>query len=375
MANDLIPLGRPRNSEKKDFNIWPVGGRGGGGGIPSTAKTRYTFWLDHNVFATAIKKIIAQNVNFQVFSDPAGNFPVPFWLRIEQSNDCPSEIAMQASEIAATKTLYFSAASIPPYYLNTNFTGQPTDFNYQNDQGRYAYNAYSGNGFGLAKSGSGAFDAIFQSFVPQSPVLTGLWIKRLFRVGSQTDHTLYSDLTVGLYDSNLALVGVIGKLKKNYPMAYGNNPPVLSVNYNTVYYVTADDAQQYWVDIDQVQFIPDKPLPLKPNDTYYIGIMPDTFGTAFNYAVGSNADPTTGNYGGKGRYIFGQAFSANKTGAVFTSVSPIGTDLSIGFTTQRNTGRTAYTFIWQAGSNYMYDPDIYNQGQFQVLKEDFDQRI
>lgn len=373
MANDLIPAGRPRATDKQDYNIWPVAGRGGGGSVPYTPLSRYAFWLDHNEFATAIKKIIAQNVNFQVYSDNAGIYPVPFWVRIEQSNDCPPEIAMQASEISAGRTLYFSAASVPPYYLNTNFTSNPADFNYQNDQGRYAYFAYKGGGFGLARTSG--FDAIFQSFVPQSPVLTGLWLNRLFRVGSQTDHTLYSDITVGLYDSSLKLVGIIGKLKKTYPLQYGNNPPVLFVDNGTTYYVTADDAQQYWVDIDQIHFVPDKPLPLKPGDTYYIGVMPDTYGSAFNYAIGANSDPVTGNANGSGRYIFGQAFSANKTGSLFTSVSPIGTDLSICFVTQRNTGRTAYTFMWNVTPAYMYNPDIYRNGQFNVLKEDFDQRM
>lgn len=370
---DLIPAGRPRNSTKKDLLLFVGGGFGGGGGATATGVTRYTYWIDHNPFATAIKRLIAQNVSFETYTDAGATIADTLYLRPEQSNDCPDEILKSAAEIAATRTLMFTGAQPPPYYINTKFLSNPTDFNYQNDQGRYVYNAYGSNGFGLGRTGSGAFDAIFQSFVPQSPVLTGVWLKDLFRIGSTSDHTLYSDITVGLYDSNLNLVGVIGKLKKTYPLQYGNNPPVIGVNYNNLLYVTADDAVQYWTNIDQIQFIPDKPIPTKIGATYYIGVMADTFGSSFNYGVGNNGD-TNGNYNGNGRYIYGQAFTANKTGAVFTSVSAIGTNLSICFVTQRNTGRTAYNFVWNSGANYWYDPTV-NIDQFKFVKEDFDQRI
>lgn len=370
---DLIPLGRPRNSVKKDLILY-VGGGFGGGGLPTvTGVTRYTYWIDHNPFATSIRRLIAQNVSFETYTDAAATLPDTLYCRIEQSNDCPDEILKSQAEIDATRTLKFTGAQPPPYYINTKFLSNPTDFNFQNDQGRYVYDAYSGNGFGLAKTGSGAFDAIFQSFVPQSPVLTGVWLKDLFRVGSTSDHTLYSDITVGLYDSNLKLVSIIGKLKKIYPLQYGNNPPRIGVNYNNLLYVTADDAVQYWTQIDQIQFIPDKPIATKVGATYYIGVMPDTFGAAFNYAVGNNGD-NSGNYNGKGRYIFGQAYTAYKTGAVFTSVTPIATNQSICFVTQRNIGRTAYTFAWDNGANYWYDPATYID-QFKFVKEDFDQRI
>jgi len=379
MANDLIPLGRPRNSHKKDFLLFVfVGGRGGGGMDQSPPTNRYTYWIDHNPFATAIKQLVAQNVSFDIWStsDGFGDYtnPVDLWCRIEQSNDCPDEIALSADEIAATRTLSLPHTYLPPYYINTKFLSNPTDFNYQNDQGRYVYNAYSGNGFGLGRTAGGAFDAIFQSFVPQSPVVTGVWLKDLFRIGSTSDHTLYSNITLGLYDSSLNLVGTIGKLNKGYPLTYGNSPPIIGVNYNNLLYVTADDGHQYWTNIDQIQFVPDKPIPVKVGGQYYIGVIQDTLGTAFQYGVGNNAD-NSGNYNSKGRYIFGQAYTATKTGAVFTSVSAIATNQSICFVTQRNTGRTAYNFIWNtAGNHYWNDPAQFTN-QFKFVKEDFDQRI
>jgi hypothetical protein len=374
MANDRIELGLPRNSVKKDYLVYGGGGFGGGGGATVAPSNRYSFWLDHNPFATAIRKLIAQNVNFEVYSDAAATLPLPMYCRIEQSNDCPDEIITLASEISAGRTLLLDPVTLPPpYYLNTKFLSNPTDFNYQNDQGRYVYNAYNGQGLGLAKTAATAFDAIFQSFVPQSPTVTGVWLKRLFRVGSTSDHTLYSDITLGLYDSSLKLIGVLGKLKKTYPLQYGNNPPVIGVDYNTAFFVTADDAVQYWTDLDQIHFIPDTPLPVKVGGQYYVGIMPDTYGAAFNYAVGSNTD-VNGNYNGNGRYIFGQAFTAVKTAGVFTSVSAIGGNISACFVTQRNIGRTAYTFLWDNNSRYFYDPATFKD-QFKFVYEGFDQRI
>lgn len=234
------------------------------------------------------------------------------------------------------------------------------------------YNAYAGQGFGLARTGG--FDAIFQSFVPQSPLLTGLWLKRLFRVGSTSDHTQYSDITINLYDSSFNLIGTIGKLKKGYPLQYGNSPNVVGVDYGTVWYVTADDGLKYWIDIDQIQFVPDKPLPLNPGATYYVGMMPDTYGSSFNYAVGDNCD-ANGNYNGLGRYIFGRAYTAVKSGGSFTSVTPIGTNMNVCFITQRNVGRTAYTFIWQPGSTVYWKDPATTPDQFKFIKENFDQRI
>jgi hypothetical protein len=376
MARDRIELGIPRNTSKKDFILYSGGGLGGGASPTHPPNNRYSYWIDHNPFATAIRKLIAQNVSFEIYQDAAGTIGQPMYCRIEQSNDCPDEILMLASEISAGRTLYLDPASLPPpYYINTKFLSNPTDFNYQNDQGRYVYNAYNGSGFGLAKSGAGGWDAIFQSFIPQSPILTGLWLKRLFRVGSTSDHTLFSDITVNLYDASFALVGTIGKLKKTYPLQYNNNPPVVGVNYNTVFFNTADDALQYWNDIDQIQFIPDKPIAVKAGQQYYIGVMPDTLAASITYAVGNNLD-TSGAYNGLGRYIYGQAYSANKTAGVFTSVTAAGAsgNQSICFVTQRNVGRTAYTFVWDSTSRYWYDPATFKD-QFKFVKEDFDQRI
>ncbi len=385
MASDLIPLGRPRNTNKKDFALYnAVGGMGTIGGIQyAPSNGRFSFWIDHNPFATAIHKLVAQNVSFSIYSAWASGAPVPgteipMYLRIEQSNDTPLEVVTRPEEFTAGRTLYFDPSlpgGLPPYYLNTRFLTNPTDPDYVNDQGRYVFDAYDGRGFGLALTSG--HEAIFQSFVPQSPILTGIWLKRLFRVGSTSDHTLYSDITVGLYDANLDLIGIIGKLKKEFPIEYGNNPSVLEPKYNTAWYTTADDSNEYWVDIDQIQLIPDKPLPLKPGDTYYIGIMPDSYGSSINYAVGGNSD-VNGNYNGRGRYIFGQAYVANKTGPDFTSVTPLNTDLSVCFTTQRNTGRTAYTFMWDNSVDRYWNPPtaaaVFSD-QFKFIKENFDQRI
>jgi hypothetical protein len=347
------------------------------------ANGRYSFWIDHNPFATAITKLIAQNVSFSIysawdtlFSRPLPGSEVPVWIRIEDSNDCPPEIIQSASEIAAGRTVYLNPASVlPPYYLDTKYTKNASDFNYITDQGRYVVDAYSGSGFGMARTG--AHSAIFQSFVPQSPVLTSIYLNRLFRTGSLVDATQYSDITVTLYDSALKPIGVIGKIKKNYPLQYGNNPSVLGVKFKQVTWVTLGDGSKVWTDIDTLQLFPDMPLPVKPGDTYYIGVAPDTFGASFNYSIGSNANTTDGKYNNRGRYIFGQAYAAFKTGSVFTSVTPIGTDLSICFSTQRNIGRTAYTFLWDTpATRYWIPPDqAYGRDQFKFVKENFDQRI
>lgn len=387
MARSVIPTGRQRNSFKKDFVFYSGGGLGGGGSAIAMPSQRQTFWIDHNPFATAIRQLIVQNVSFEVYSAVVSGIPValsevPMWLHIDQSNDCPPEIIQSAAEIAATRTLYYDPSinfpgtgirEVAPYTVTTQFLTNPADFNYQNDQGRYVYNAYAGGGFGMAKTGAGAYDAILQSFVPTSPFLTGVWLKNIFRIGSTSDHTLYSDMNLNLYDSNGLFVAQIGKLSKRWPLAYLNTPPVTGVGWNSAGFTTADDGLQYWTTINEIHFIPNQPIAVTPGQTYYLGVRPDTYGATANYGVGANNNGAGGSYNGDGQYyLFGQAYTGVLSGSNMTSLSAIGTKLSICFVTQRNVGRTAYTFSWNVSPSYGYPTAL---DQFKFIKEDFDQRI
>lgn len=350
---DKNPLGNQFGNYKRDWTLYVGGGFGGGGAPTVTGVNRYTYWVDFSKFDVYVRKLITQNVNFEIFTDAGGTILAPVRISVDQSNDKPDE-----NIIADGNTLLINQAlTPPPYFINTTYLTQPSDFNYQNDQGRYVYNAYNGNGFGLGNS-----NKIVQAFVPQSQTLTAVWFRRLFRAGSTSDHTKYHNLIVEIWDTNKNIIATTTISK----YALQGDP----TDSNVEYYVTADDGLQYWIDFDQrrMRFAPF--VKVVPGATHYICVKQDTSTVSHDYAVGSNTDGS-GNYNGTGRYIFGQAYTAPYASTVLTAIA---TNESICFVTQRNNGRAAITFLWDSASYYWYDPAVFLD-QFRFVKTDSDRRI
>lgn len=345
--------GVPQGSYKRDWNLYIGGGSGGGTGATVTGTTRYTFWIDHSKFMTFLRKLITQNVSFNIYTDSGATIKAPVYIGVAQSDDIPDAVIQ-------SQGLYIDpAVLVPPYFINTTFLTQPTDFNYQNDQGRYVYNAYSGNGLGTGNSGK-----IVQSFIPQSPFQTAVWFKRLFHVGSNSDHTLYNDLIVELWDTNKNVIATATISK--YALQ------VDPTDSNVEYYVTADDGLRYWIDFDQRRVRFSSPVKVTPGVVHYICVKQDTSSVAHHYGIGSNTSPA-GNWDQNlsTYYINGQAYTAPYASTVLTA---IGSNISICFVTQRNNGRTAITFQWASAGYYWFNPSG-NVDQFRFVKEDVDKRI
>jgi hypothetical protein len=152
---DKNPQGYPLAGYKRDFNLYIGGGSGGGGIATVTGTTRYTFWVDFSKFDVAIRRLITQNVSFEIWKDSGLMLPAPFYIDVGMSNDRPDDAIRAAiSGGANNAVLIDSATTPPPYFLNINFLTQPTDSNYQTDQGRWNYPQYNGNGLGTGNSTS-----------------------------------------------------------------------------------------------------------------------------------------------------------------------------------------------------------------------------
>jgi hypothetical protein len=115
---DKQPTGRPRNTFKRDFVLYVGGGFGGGGSAAATPSNRFSFWVDHNRFATKIRQLITQNTAFQIYADSGRVTRKPVWISIDQSNDKPDELIKAAVGGGLNNTLYIDpAVQVPPYNI------------------------------------------------------------------------------------------------------------------------------------------------------------------------------------------------------------------------------------------------------------------
>ena len=359
-------IGRGNNTFKQDYTLFLGGGRGGGGGLVPTGVTNYTYWIEHNPFAAFIRRMITQNVSFEICSDSAGLHPVDLYVRFDDSNDAPDEKFTDPVEIAAGRSVRVPASQLPPYYFITNTIKSITDPRAVADQGYYVYNAYQSNGVPISTT---SFAYVAQSFVPTSPLLKEVFIKDIFRVGSTSDHTLYRPIIFELWDSNRNFYANLAIVRPQYS---ANNQTDVNGNRVTTLtdtYVTADDSVQYWTNIVEAGLIPKVPIKVTPYATYYIVARHLTPTSSALYAIGSNAD-SSGNYNGQGRYIYGQAYVGNGT-----TVTAVGSNISLCFETIRTNQRTAVRFYWGNPAYYWVADPVYLPGEFQLIKEDFDQVI
>lgn len=381
MDDGRYTIGKARNTFKQDYDVYLGGGSGAGYPVTNPGVTKYSFWVDHNPFATFIRRLVTQNLDFIIYKSAydAGGFYLPdygsesdLYVSFDQSNDRPDEMFTNAAELTAGRVVKVPGSMLPPYYFNTTTIKQPVDKNYQTDQGNFNYYAYESNGQGIAKTGVCDFQA--QSFIPTSPYITSVFTRDIFKVGNTSDPTLYRDIIVELWDSNRNFYANLGIIPKEYiPNLKPNNH--IDVNGNKITtaidtFVTASDSNQYWINIDEARCIPKQPIKVVPGQTYYLVYRHATPTANFLYAVGANTD-NSGNYNGKGRYIYGGAFSGTGVAGA-NSVVAAPANISLCFTTQRNIGRTAITFYWGNPNYWWGHPETY-PGQFEFVKEDFDQ--
>jgi len=374
-------IGRARNTFKQDYEVYLGGGSGAGLPVVPTVVQRYTFWVDHNPFATLIRRLITRNNDFTIWKSAydAGGFYLPnygseadLYVSFDQSNDRPDEMFTRADQISTGKVVKVPGSLLPPYYFNTTTIKQPVDPAFVTDQGNFNYYAFQSNGQGVARTGGPDFLA--QSFVPTSPVLTSMFLRDIFHVGASTDPTTYRDIIIELWDSNRNFYANLGIIPKNYVAGSKPNNHI-DANGNRITtatdtWITATDSLNYWIEIAEARCIPKQPIKLVPGQTYYIVIRHTSPAASFLYGVGANTD-NSGNYNGQGRYIFGGAFSGTGVAGA-NSITAAPANISLCFTTQRNIGRTAITFWWESPSYWWTSPDTF-KGQFEFVKEDFDQ--
>lgn len=374
-------IGRARNTFKKDYEVYLGGGMGGGGPVTQAGVKRFTYWVDHNPFATFIRRLITKNVMFEIYKSATLSGGIYFadfgseadlYVSFDQSNDRPDEMYTDPTELAARRVVLVPGSQLPPYFFVTTTIKQPVDPKFVTDQGNFVYNAYDTNGLGLVKTGVCDFQA--QSFVPTSPFLSSIFIRDIFHVGITSDPTRYRDIIVELWDSNRNFYANLGIIPKHYVAGSKPNNHI-DTNGNKITtaidtFVTASDSLQYWIELAEARCIPAQPIKVVPGQTYYIVLRHTSPIADFLYAVGSNTN-SSGLYNGKGRYIYGGAFSGTGVAGA-NSVTAAPTDVSMCFTTQRNVGRTAITFWWGNTAYWWSDPN-FGSPQFEFVKEDFDQ--
>lgn len=383
MDNGRRPIGRPRNTFKQDYEVYLGGGSGAGQLVTQPGFTKYTFWVDHNPFATFIRRLITKNVYFEIFktatniggglfTGDAGS-EADLYVSFDQSNDRPDEMFTNPAELSAKRVVLVPGSILPPYFFVTTTIKQPVDPKYITDQGNFVYDAYEGGGLGMAKTGVNDFQC--QAFIPTSPYISSIFTHNIFHIGTHTDPTRYRDIIIELWDGNRNFYANLGIIPKEYvPGSKPHNH--IDVNGNKITtatdtFVTATDSNQYWIEIDEARCIPAQPIQVVPGQTYYIVYRHASPIADFLYGVGANTNRSVGGYNGKGRYIYGSSFSGVGV-AGSNTITNNGTDVHICFTTQRNTGRTAITFYWGSPTYWWSDPLQY-KGQFEFVKEDFDQ--
>lgn len=360
---DRNALGKEFGSSKRDWTLYVGGGRGGGGGATVAGVNRYTFWIDHSKFDTYIRRLITQNVSFEIWKDSGLTQPAAFYLDVGMSNDKPDALIRNTLNQQVNGSLLIdSATTPPPYYINTTFLSQPTDPNYQTDQGRWNYNQYTSNGLGTGNN-----NKLVQSFVPSSPFLSGLKFRDFFHAATNSDHTTYNNLIFEVWDTN-----------KNVLASFSLSPykdaaltQVGSAGWSSISWVTADDGLVYWTDFKDVLI----PITAKlvPGLTHYFCIKQDAASASHHYGIGSNTtgagawDGDTSHY-----YINGQAYTAPYASTVLTTA--VSANVSLCFLSLRNNGRTGFTFLWDSSSYYWYNPASFLD-QFRFVKADTDKRI
>lgn len=372
----------PINTFKQDYNLIRfVGGRGGGGGM-ATGVTRYTFWLDCDPFDVFNRYLISQNVGFEVFSDSGLTTQIVPHIIVGQSNDIPDEM-VKVGNTAVGDSVIIPSPSTPPYYLNTKFTSQPVNANFQNDQGKYSMAGYDGYGTGF-----GHTQMVGQAFVPMQSKLTGFFWQELFHTNT-TDHTTFFPLVFELWDSNHNFYAHLGTLQPTYNSAV--QPSGLTTDSyckaycNNLSYNTADDSNKYWITLSQLGIQLTTPVNVTPGQTYYLMVRQQTLSAANYYFLGNNTNSASA-YSGNGRYT-----AYDQTGAAVSAHAIIATDgsstfsnlvdvhsfpVDFPFITQGNIGRIAVTFWWgNASSSYWAAPPSSYPGIFKFIHLDFDQRI
>lgn len=371
-------VGRARNTFKQDYEVNLGGGMGAGAPMTITGRTKYNFWIDHNPFATVIRRLVTKNVSFEIFKQatPLGGGlyqEVPgteadLYVAFDQSNDRPDEMFTDAAELAAGRVVKVAGSINPPYFFDTTTIKQPVDPKYITDQGNFVYAAYESSGQGVARTSVNDFSA--QSFIPTSPLLTSIFLRDIFHLGITSDPTLYRDIIIELWDSNRNFYANLGIVKKTWPVSGSTDVNGNRITTAIDTYVTATDSLQYWIELQDVRCIPAQPIKVVPGQTYYIVIRHTSPIASYLYAVGSNS-ASGGGYNGKGRYIYGGAYSGvGVAGSNTITAAPA--NINLCFTTQRNVGRTAPNFYWGDASYFWANPDQF-KGQFEFVKEDFDQ--
>jgi hypothetical protein len=373
-------IGKARNTFKQDYIVYLGGGMGGGGAVTQAGVDRFTYWVDHNPFATSIRRLVTINHSFELWAEAFWNgfgygavygTEVPLYVSFDQSNDRPPEMFTADAEISGKRVVVIPPTQPPPYYFNTTNVKQPVDPRFITDQGNFVYYAYETGGLGITRTGVNDFVA--QSFVPTSPLLSSIFLRDIFHIGDYNDPARFRDIIVELWDSNRGFYANLGIIPKEFiPGIRPNNHTDMNGNRITTAtdtWITASDSNKYWIEITEARCIPRQPIKVVPGQTYYIVLRHTSPIADFLYGVGANT--SGGVYNGKGRYIYGGAFSGvGVAGSNTVTASP--TDVSICFTTQRNVGRTAVTFYWGNPAYWWSDPNS-GPAQFEFVKEDFDQ--
>jgi hypothetical protein len=371
----------PLNTFRQDYNIIAfVGGRGGGGGVP-TGVTRYTYWLDCDPFDVYNRSMISQNLTFQIFADSGLTTPLLPYIIVDQSDDIPDEqVKVGATSQGASVIL---AIGQPPYYLNTKFTSQPANANFQNDQGRYSMAGYVGFGTGF-----GGTQMVGQAFVPKQSKLTGFFWAELFHTNT-TDHTKFFNVNFELWNSNKQFVAHLGTLQPTYNSAVQpsglTTDNVCTAFCNNLSYNTCDDSVKRWITLNNLAIQLNTPVNVTPGQTYYLIARLATLSTTNYYFLGNNTNSSS-LLSGLGRYtaydqtgvaVSAHAIIAADGSSTFSNLVDANSNpVDFPFITQGNTGRIAVTFWW--GNNpgaYWAAPPSSFPDSFKFIHLNFDQRI
>lgn len=384
-SGDKLQLATPLNSHRQDWEFFPfLPGRGavsaGAAGV-----SRYTFWIDYDPFDISNRQLITQNFSFQVFID-SGLVPITPLIIADQSNDIPDEVVEQATlglptggsvslaRASITQPNVPAQANQPPYFIDTLFTSQPRDSNYQNDQGYYSIAGWKGFGIGF-----GVTNMFAQAFVPMQPQLTGLYWQNIFHTNTP-DHTTYEQVNFELW-TGTGFYAHIGGLLPKYNPALGSNGFITDgtceITCDDFSYLTGDDGNIYWTTLEQPSIRPNAPISMTPGQTYYLVVRLATLTASTYYFLGTNTT-ASGLYSGTGRYIFGSAYSAPDGVASYSQiVDANGTAINFPFITQGNVGRTAITFWWaniaNGSSNWWFGTPTTNE--FKFIHLSYNQRI
>jgi hypothetical protein len=385
---DKRPRAIPLNTFKQDYNLISLVGGRGGGGLPETGCSRFTFWVDYDPFDVQNRFLVTQNAAFEIWSDEYGTYPIYPHVIIGQSDDIPDEQVIVGETSTGDSVGY--PGIMAPYYLNTKFTSQPANASFQNDQGRYTGAGYQGSG-----SGFGSVNMLGQAFVPKQSQLTGFFFQELFHTNT-TDPTTFVSVKFELWDANHNFYAHLGTLQPTFNATTGSAPTGLITDSsctaycNDISYDTATDGKNYWITLDLLGIELASGIAVTPGATYYIMVRATTLTSSDYYFLGNNVDGNSGLYSGKGRYTaYDQlgvsvnahgVLAADGSSTFYNLVDANSHNIDFPFITQGNVGRTAITFWWadQSSPTTLYwngVPTGYLSNQFKFIHLDFDQRV